>query len=117
MTNLQIEMTIAAIILLVLIIICLKKNTLSVKSSIAWLLLPIVFIIIAIFPDPIATFATWLGFETLSNFIFLVVIALLILLCFFLTITISRQQSTITKLIQDVSILKHKNGTQNEKQK
>ena len=115
MTNLQIEMTIAAIILLILITICLKKNTLSVKSSIAWFLLPIIFIVIAIFPDPIAAFATWLGFETLSNFIFLVVIAMLILLCFFLTITISHQQSTITKLIQDVSILKHKVHSKNEK--
>lgn len=117
MTNLQIEMTIAALILLIIIIICLKKNTMSVKSSIAWLLLPIVFAFIAIFPEPITALATWLGFETLANFIFVIVIALLIILCFFLTITISRQQTTITKLIQDVSILKYKINHKNEKQK
>lgn len=108
MTSLQIEMTVAAIILLIFIIICLKRNSMSIKSSVAWLLLPIVFIVIAIFPDPLATFATQLGFETLSNFIFVIIIALLILICFYLTIVISKQQSKIIKLIQEVSLLKQK---------
>lgn len=117
MTNIQIEMSIAAILLLIIIIILLKRNTISIKSSIAWLLLPIVFLLIAIFPEPLATLSNWLGFEALSNFIFLIAIALLIILCFFLTITISHQQTQITKLIQEVSILKHKEKEKNVKQK
>ncbi len=108
MTKIQIEMSIAAILLLFLIIFSLKRNTISIKSSVAWLLLPVVFLIIAIFPGPIASLASWLGFETLSNFIFLIIIGLLIILSFFLTIIISHQQTQITKLIQEISILKHK---------
>lgn len=108
MNKLQIEISVAALILFILIIINLKRNSFSVKSSIAWLLLPIVFIIIAIFPEPLTIFSNWLGFETLSNFIFVVIIALLIILSFFLTATTSRQQEQITKLIQEVSILKNK---------
>jgi len=110
MTNIQIEMSIAAILLLTLIIVSLKKSRISIKSSIAWLLLPIVFLSIAIFPEPLTTLSSILGFETLSNFIFLIAIALLIILSFFLTITISHQQNQITKLIQEISILKnHRN--------
>lgn len=108
MTSLQIEMTIAAIVLFILIAVFLKKNSMSIKSSVAWLLLPIVFIIIAIFPDPIARFANWLGFETFSNFLFLIIIGLLVIICFFLTINLSKQQTKITKLIQELSILKEK---------
>lgn len=108
MSALQIGMSIAALILFFIIIICLKRNSLSVKNSIAWLLLPVVFLIIAIIPGPLESFAKWLGFETLSNFIFLATIALLIIVCFSLTITTSKQQAEITKLIQEVSILKHK---------
>lgn len=108
MTSLQIEMIIAAIILFILITIFLKKNSMSIKSSVAWLLLPIVFIIIAIFPDPIARFSNWLGFETFSNFLFLIITGLLIVICFFLTISLSKQQNKITKLIQELSILKEK---------
>ena len=107
MTTLQIEMTVAAIILFIIIIVSIIRSRLSIKNSIAWLLLPIAFIIVAIFPGPLQSFAHWLGFETLSNFIFLVIIALLILICFFLTISNSKQQKQITKLNQDIAILKH----------
>lgn len=113
MTNLQIEISIAAVILLLLIIVSLAKNRLSVRHSIAWLLLPIIFILIAIFPQPLESLANWLGFETLSNFIFLIVIALLILICFFLTLSNSRQQEQITKLNQELSILKAKKQLKN----
>lgn len=116
MTKIQIEMIVASIILLILIIVSLKRNTISIKSSIAWLLLPVVFLIVAIFPGPLTTFANWLGFETLANFIFLVAIALLIILCFFLTVTVSHQQTKITKLIQEISILKHQ-SSKNDKSK
>lgn len=108
MTNLQIEMSAAALVLLIIIVLALKKNSMSIKNSIAWLLLPIVFIIIAIFPEPLTKLANILGFEATSNFIFVVVIGLLLILCFSLTITVSRQQSQITKLIQEFSILKEK---------
>lgn len=108
MTNIQIEMTIATIILFILIIFSVRKNSISVKSSIAWLLLPIVFLIIAIFPEPLTKISNSLGFETLANFIFLITIALLIILTFFHTITISKQQTEITKLIQEIAILKNK---------
>ena len=44
MINIQLEMAIASITLFIIIAIALKKNTISIKSSIAWLLLPIVFL-------------------------------------------------------------------------
>lgn len=108
MTNIQIEISIATLILLILIFFSLRKNTMSIKNSIAWLLLPLVFIIIAIFPKPLETFANWLGFETLANFIFVVIIALLLIICFFITLSNSHQQEQITKLNQELSILKAK---------
>ena len=106
MTNIQTEMAIATIILFILIIVSVRKNSISVKNSIAWLLLPIVFLLIAVFPEPLAKVSDFLGFETLANFIFLITIALLIILIFFHTITISKQQTEITKLIQEIAILK-----------
>lgn len=107
MNTLQTEMAIAAVILFIIIITSIVRNRLSVRNSITWLLLPIAFIIVAIFPGPLQSFANWLGFEQLSNFIFLVVIAVLILICFFLTVSNSKQQDQITKLNQEISILKH----------
>lgn len=106
MTILQIEMIAAAAILFFIIIASITRSRLSIRNSIAWLILPIIFIIIAIFPGPLQAFANWLGFETLSNFIFLVIIALLILICFFLSTSNSKQQEQITKLNQEIAIIK-----------
>ena len=108
MNKLQIEMALAALALLLIIFFSLNRNSSSIKNSAAWLLLPIAFFLIAVFPDPVAAFANFLGFEMLSNFIFLLVIALLIVICFFLTISNSRQQKQITKLNQELSIIKQK---------
>lgn len=116
MTSIQFEVSIAALILLILIFFNLRRNSMSIKNSIAWLLLPLVFIIIAIFPEPLEQLAHSLGFETLSNFIFIIIIALLLVICFFTTLSNSRQQEQITKLIQEISILKH-TESKNDKSK
>lgn len=116
MTSIQIEVSIAALVLLFLILFSLRRNSMSIKGSITWLLLPLLFIVVAIFPDPLEQFAHILGFETLSNFIFVIIIALLLIICFFLTATISRQGNQITKLIQELSILKH-GESKNDKSK
>ena len=106
MNKLQIEMTLAALVLLFLILFALKRSHMSIKISLAWLLLPIIFIIIAIFPDPFANFASWLGFETLANFLFVVIIAAMLIVIFALTLSLSHQQAKITKLAQEISLLK-----------
>lgn len=116
MINIQIEMAIASVILFLIIAIALKKNSISTKSSVAWLLLPVVFLFMAIFPEPLSAISNWLGFEAPANFVFLITIALLIVLCFFLTVTVSHQQVQITKLIQELSILK-KEQSERKKQK
>ncbi len=115
MTKLQIEMAIAALILLIIIVACLKRNSISIKNSVAWFILPVAFLFIAIFPAPIIALSDLFGFETLSNIIFVIIIALLILVCFSLTISLSRQQVKITKLIQELSILKEKTNDQKPK--
>lgn len=116
MTRLQLEMSLAAAFTFIIILIFLKKNSLSVKNSIAWLLLPLACLLIAIFPDPLAKFSGWLGFQAPSNFFFVILIGILFLICFFLTISISHQQAKINKLIQEMSILKQKD-TKNDKKK
>lgn len=115
--RLQIEMIVAAIALLVFVLALLRRNYVSVKSAIVWLLLPVVFVLIAIFVEPLTILVKWLGFNMLSNFIFVIIIGLLLLLCFFFTIVISKQQRQITELIQELSILKQKVKKNNNKNK
>lgn len=114
MTHLQIGMLIAAILLFIFIAIMLKKNSMVVKYSIMWLALPVIFILMVIFLNPLNDFAHWLGFEVLSNFVFFVILGCLLVLCFLLTIILSKQKRQIIRLIQEVSLLKKE---QNDKKK
>ncbi len=113
--RLQLEMIIAAIALLVFMLALLRRNYVSVKSAIVWLLLPVVFVLIVIFVEPLTMVVRWLGFDMFSNFIFVVIIGLLLLLCFFFTIVLSKQQKQITGLIQELSLLKQKVGKKKDK--
>lgn len=78
----------------------------TVKYSVMWLLMPIVIILLIIFAAPIADLAVFLGFDLLSNFVFVIIMALILLICFGLTIIVSKQKKQITKLIQEVALLR-----------
>ena len=62
----------------------------------------------AIIPSFMQLIANFLGFETMSNMIFCILIAVLIFICLSLTIIVSGQKEKTRLLIQEVSILKEK---------
>lgn len=103
---LKIELAVAAILLLLFIAFSLKRNHLAVKYSVMWLALPMLFVLMVIFSEPLSNLANWLGFELPSNFVFMIVLGLCILLCFGLTLIVSKQRKEIIKLIQELSIIK-----------
>lgn len=106
MSKLQIELLVAAVISLFVILFFLKKNRINVKYTVMWLLLPIIFILMLIFPNGIDGLSKFLGFELASNFVFFITLAVVILFCFGLTIIVSKQKKQITKLIQEIAILR-----------
>ena len=106
MGPLKIGMLITALFLFVFIFWMLKRNSLSVKYSVMWLMLPVVFILMVIFSEPLNILANTLGFQLLSNFVFFIILGCLLVLCFLLTIIVSGLKNKINKLVQEVSILK-----------
>ena len=55
-----------------------------------------------------------IGIQNVSNFIFLLGFGLLLMITFVLTEVVSSQKIKITTLAQEVAILKHKEGKENE---
>lgn len=94
------------ILLIVIIFNLLKKEKITIKYSIAWLLPCIILLIFTLIPG----FMTWttkvLGFQTASNMIFALLIVLLMLITILLTMIVSNQKNQIRKLIQEISIIK-----------
>ncbi len=103
---LKVEMIVISLLVIVMIIYTLKNNNLSVKYSVVWLIIPIVFLGFTIFSEPMIKFANFLGFELLSNFIFFLIFGIFFIICFSLTIITTNLKKRIVELTQEISLLK-----------
>lgn len=106
--SLKLDSIIFILFIIILIIILVKKDKISVKYSLVWLLPCILLLIFVLIPG-FLTFVTKLsGFQTSSNMIFALLIGFLMIITIALTVIVSKQKEKIRLLIQEVSLLKEK---------
>ena len=105
---LKLWLCVGAFILFGLIVFLLRRNSMVIKYSIMWMVLPLIMILMVIFSEPLAVLAHLLGFNLLSNFVMVVVGGCLLLYSFALTIMINTRRNQIASLTQEVAILKKK---------
>ena len=106
--KLVIESLILIVILTITILIILKKGRISVKYSLVWIFSILIILIATLIPNFMQIIANFLGFQTMSNMIFCLLILLLLFICMSLTIIVSGQKEKIKLLIQEVSMLKER---------
>ena len=105
---LKIEVIALAVLFLIMVVRNVNLKKMKLKYSFSWLVVALLLVISAFFPGLIIDLAHILGFETASNLIFFLGIIWLVIMCFQLTTTISKQEDKIKKLIQIISIDKKK---------
>ena len=86
----------------------LKKDKIIIKYSIAWLIPCIILLFFTIIPGFLSWTTKILGFQTASNMVIAMLIALLMMISIVLTVIVSNQKNQIRVLIQEVSLLKEK---------
>ncbi len=104
--TLRILLLVATLVLLVIIFRTISKRTISVRYALMWILFTFVLLFFVIDLAHIESLASFLGFETTANMIFILVIASIILMLLSLTTIVSKQSTQIHALIQEVAILK-----------
>ena len=82
-----------AIILAIIILNCIRKNRLNLKYSLIWLATLLAILIAVLIPNLLEEVAKFLGFEVMSNMLFLVAIITLILITLSLTMIVSKPKS------------------------
>lgn len=82
------------------------KGRLQLKYSLMWMVLAIVLLLCALFPQVVFSLALLLGFETPANFIFVVAIFFLLLISLSLSIIVSWQANYIRNLVQTVALMR-----------
>lgn len=106
--RLRLILIIAIILFIFIMINFIKKDNISLKYALVWLISGILMIVATLIPNLLELLSNLLGFELVSNMLFMIAILVLFAICFSFTVIVSRQTQKIRLLIQEVSILKAK---------
>ena len=82
----------------------LKKSQIQVMDTVFWIGLSIIFVILSVFPDIATILSRLMGFQAPVNFIFLLMIFLLLIRCFFMSIRISQLEDRLRNLVEELAI-------------
>lgn len=104
--SLKIFLVISILIFIIHVLNNVKKNKLSVRNCIVWLVMSIAVIICVFQVENLTELAHLIGIKTLSNLIFFLGFIFLIYVVFDLTRIVSTQNKKIITLTQELGILK-----------
>ena len=89
------------------------RERLLLKYSLLWMALTIAILLCALFPQPLYSISSLLGFETPSNFIFFIGLFFLLAISLSLSSIASKQAIMIKNLVQEQALLAKKLGAAN----
>ena len=106
--SIRLRIFIAAVVVLILIMLTkmVKNKKLDLRDSLIWYFMCFIAILFDAFPVLFNMLASLLGIEIPANMVFMFAIFGLIFTVFELSVTISRQASSIRRLTQEVALLK-----------
>ncbi len=104
------RIAILAIVLLMSLVavLSLRAEKTNIRYTLVWLVTLFLMLIGLLIPNFLEGLSTLLGFEVLSNMVFLFGFFALSAIVFSLTVIVSRQSLKLRLLIQEVSILRNK---------
>ncbi len=82
----------------------IKKSQFKIGDTLYWLFFSIFLLLMSIFPKVVYWVSDLIGFESPSNFIFVVIIFLLLIKIFLLDARVAKTEDKLTKLAQKYAI-------------
>lgn len=99
-----------------IISLCIRRRRIQLKDGIFWIIFSFFLILFSVFPILSVWLSSFLGIQSPSNCVFLILIFLLGCHQFFLTIRISRLEMKTHQLIRTVAIHQRLEDEKNEKE-
>ena len=84
----------------------IRKSQVALEDSILWFVLAFAFLIVSIFPQIFDLLAELTGVFSTTNFVFMFFIAILLVICFNLSVRNSQAETKIKELTQEIAIEK-----------
>ena len=95
---------ICAVLVLYFIVRKLKMSQIQVLDSVFWLFFSLSLVLLAVFPGIAVFVSRFFGFMAPSNFVFVYVIAVLVMRDFSNTVKIAKLREKVNGLIQEVAL-------------
>lgn len=93
-----------AILTFAFILVKIRHEKMKVDEAMFWFFLALALVILSVFPQIAFFFSNLLDIESPSNFVFLCVIAILVVRGFYLTIELSSLKKKVAELAQDCAL-------------
>lgn len=104
---LRMSLITAAVAVFIFVIYNIRKSKMRISDSLFWFFFSLFLVILAFNPSVIVRIARRLGIISIANFVFLLVIALLLIRIFQMDVHISQLNTKINNLVQDLGIKEH----------
>lgn len=95
----------AVALFFLLVFFLLKKNRLSLRYSLLWLLSGVIMLVLALFPGLLDRFARLIGIYSSVNALFAVIFFCGLMLMISFTVIVSREKQEIVRSIQRMAVL------------
>ena len=102
-----------SIIFIIFILNLVRKSKLDEKYSILWIIFGIVILAVSIFPNIITKIAELLNVFYPPTLMLLFAVIIIGTYIIHITVVITKQNKMIVRLVQEIAILKEKNGEKN----
>jgi hypothetical protein len=107
MNSTQTFFILLSVLMLIFVIDLLRRSVLREKYAIVWFLTALIFLVFAIWPSVVESMSSGLGFETPSNFVFGLVIMLLLGVVMQLSLEVGRLEDKVQTLAEEVALGKN----------
>lgn len=101
---LRVVLVIVSLLTAFFVIRKIRKSQFKITDSLYWIFFIVFLLVISIFPQITYYFSGLLGFESPSNFVFVVFIFLLLIKIFLNSVKTSKLENTLSDLIQKYAI-------------
>lgn len=112
---LRIALIVASLFVTVFVMKKIRKAQLEIDGAIYWIVFALLLLVISIFPGIAIAASKLLGIKSPANFVFLVMIFLVLVKLFQVSIDLSIQKHRLNHLVQKLALLNHEHDELKEK--
>lgn len=107
---LRVLLIVGAAATLVFIALNIRKSQIKTSDTVFWFVFVLCLLILALFPQVAFVLSDFFDIQSPSNFVFLSIVAVLLIKEFTASLEIARLRSKVTYLVQEVALMQRNDG-------